>query len=123
MRTALLLTIALALAAPTGAAAQSGTSMHGSPSRPARKVEKKKEAAAGPQKAAAGKPSPEQLSAVARTKSIFVFAVESCDRPDRCDASLRDDAERRFLDACRVCAPPERCEAERDAIRQGTAKR
>jgi hypothetical protein len=57
-----------------------------------------------------------------RTRSVFMYAVESCSRPGGgCDTALRDDAEKRFLDACGACAPSERCQADRDAIRTGTA--
>lgn len=58
-----------------------------------------------------------------RTKSVFVYAVESCERAaSRCDPTLRDDAEKRFLDACGACATAERCQQERDAIRGGTSR-
>jgi hypothetical protein len=60
---------------------------------------------------------------VSRAKSIYVFAVEACEQPARCDAALRDEAEQRFMGACRACASDERCEAERAAILGGTAKR
>lgn len=127
MRRTILLPLLVALAAPGPAGAQPqppppGTGKQGTPAPAAGKPpggDKKKE----PAKAAGAKPASEHVQAVARTKSIFLFAMESCDRPERCDPSLRDDAERRFLDACRLCAPPEACEAERDSIRQGAARR
>lgn len=61
--------------------------------------------------------------AALRAKSTYMYAVEACDQPARCDASLRDDSERAFMDACNTCASADRCEAERDAIRAGTARR
>ncbi len=84
-----------------------------------------KGAAAGPgdpaKKAATPGATPAQ-AAVKRAKSTFMYAVESCAIPSRCDAALRDDAEKSFLDACQACATQERCEAERDAIKGGSAR-
>lgn len=60
---------------------------------------------------------------VRRTKSVFMYASESCERAgNRCDPTLRDDAELRFMEACGACTTSSRCEAERDAIRGGTAR-
>jgi hypothetical protein len=68
-------------------------------------------------------PSPALRSHARRTKSTYMYAVESCERPGgSCDTALRDDAEKRFLDACGACAPSERCQAERDAIRTGAGQ-
>lgn len=59
---------------------------------------------------------------VHQAKTVFMFSVESCQQyPERCDKTLRDDAERRFLDTCGACATAEHCREERDAIRAGTA--
>jgi hypothetical protein len=67
--------------------------------------------------------SPAARSLARRTKSVFIYAAESCARaPKTCDATLRDDAETRFLDACGRCNTSQRCEAERDAVRAGTTR-
>lgn len=60
-------------------------------------------------------------ASVQRARNVYKFAVEACERPERCDAPLRDDAEQRYLDACRDCATMERCSADRDAIKDGSA--
>lgn len=89
------------------------------------KMEKLRES----RKSAARPPSTKQKEASAdrhaamRAKSTFIFAVEACDQNQSCDKSLRDDAEKAFVDACNICAPADRCDAERDAIRAGTASR
>ena len=115
-----LLFLVLALASPLDAGAQTKADAR---TTPAPKAEKRKASAKGAEKPVPPKATPEELLAVSRMKSIFLFAMETCDRPERCDPTLRDDAERRFLDACRRCASADRCEAERDAIRAGSAKR
>lgn len=61
--------------------------------------------------------------AAQRAKTVYMYAVEACDQAVRCDATLRDDAEKSFVNACNVCAPADRCEAERDAIKAGKARR
>lgn len=67
--------------------------------------------------------SPAARSLARRTKSIFIFAAESCERAGpRCDPTLRNDAELRFVDACGACNTTIRCEAERDAVLAGTAR-
>ncbi len=72
--------------------------------------------------------SPSAASAEARqvarsTKSVFMYAVEACDRdPKGCDQTLRDDAEKRFVETCGACNTAKRCEAERDAIVAGNAR-
>ena len=66
---------------------------------------------------------PAQLTEVFRAKTNLLFAVESCERPDRCDKALRADSEERFMKACQECAPQERCEADRQTIREGNGKR
>ena len=60
-------------------------------------------------------------AAVARAKSVYMFAIEACEQPKRCDAALRDEAEQRFSEACRACAADERCDAEVQAIKDGSA--
>lgn len=143
MKHAIVIAVVLALTAPVSTSAQkkadagaktatSGTS----PKKGDRKnpgsaatsssrsaAEKKGKKDAKEKKETAPPVNPGHLAAVNRSKSVFIFAMESCDRPDRCDPSLRDESERRFLEACRLCASAERCEAERDTIRAGQAKR
>jgi hypothetical protein len=63
-----------------------------------------------------------KLRQVSRAKSTFMFAVETCARPDRCDAALLESAQTKFMDACTACAPAERCEQEREAIQKAEAK-
>ena len=68
-------------------------------------------------------PSPQARAIARQTKSVFIYAVESCARaPDTCDKVLLDDAESRFLESCGACNTTQRCEAERDAVRAGTAR-
>lgn len=136
MKRAMLLVVTLALAASPAASPGAEAQKKGdaapqtsAPKKTKADAAKKSSGAKGSEKpSAAGKKeartvNPADRAAVNRTKSVFMFAMETCDRPERCDASLRDDAERRFMDACRLCASAERCEAERDAIRAGQAKR
>jgi len=66
---------------------------------------------------------PAQLAEVFRAKRNLLFAVEACERPERCDKLLRSESEERFMKACQECAPQERCEADRQAIREGNGKR
>lgn len=79
------------------------------------------------QKERASSPEPTasqaQLAEVFRAKTNLLFAVESCERPDRCDKQLRAESEERFMKACLECAPQERCEADRQTIRDGNGKR
>jgi hypothetical protein len=63
-----------------------------------------------------------KLRQVSRAKAAFMFAVDSCARPDRCDATLLADSETKFMTACAACAPEDRCEEERDAIKKAEAK-
>jgi hypothetical protein len=79
-------------------------------------------AAAKTQPATAAKdPNFAERTAAKRAKSVFLFAMDACERPERCDAALRDDAETQFVAACRACASNDKCEAERVAIREGHA--
>jgi hypothetical protein len=67
--------------------------------------------------------TPAARSLARRTRSVFMFAMESCQGEQaRCDAALRDDSEHRFMDACGACTTFERCETDRKTIRDGTAK-
>jgi hypothetical protein len=63
----------------------------------------------------------EKLRQVSRAKSTFVFAVDSCSRADRCDTTLLNDSETKFMQACATCASTEVCEQERDAIKKADA--
>jgi hypothetical protein len=67
--------------------------------------------------------SPAARTLAKRTRGVFMFAVESCGATpqSRCDTALRDDAEKRFMDACGACTTFDRCETDRKAIRDGTA--
>jgi hypothetical protein len=148
MKTATLLALSLALLAPAGARAEkTSDDSAATPAKPKAKAKDAKDSKKGPKaeaqpegksKAAAkmeelrkkqGKPDAKQVAnvkeraAAARAKALFVFAIETCDRPERCDPAMRDDTERQFLNACRLCAPPEKCEAERDSIRAGQSTR
>ena len=113
--------MALFLASPAGAwAQQAGAGARaadkGAPKKAPKKSTKAKEAEASESTLAA-------RALARRTKSVLMFAVESCAREgNRCDPELPQDAERRFLEACGACAPSEKCQAERDAIRAGTAR-
>lgn len=99
-----------------GGSSTSGEKQGPRPDKPARKGAKSR------QPEAPGV-DPATRARVKQTKQVLMFAVEACERsPERCDKPLRDDAERRFLDTCGICAPSERCLAERDAIRAGTSK-
>lgn len=95
---------------------------------PKQKMEKRKaakeagSAAEKKSKAEAQADAADKIAAL-RAKSNYMYAVEACDQPAHCDAAFRDDAEQAFMDACRACAPVERCEAERASIKEGSAKR
>lgn len=95
-----------------------------SAAKPAGKEDaKSKAAAAREERERTAKLNSPQRIAAARAKALFMFAMDTCDKPERCEPSLRDDAERRFLDACRACATAEKCEADRDVIRAGNGNR
>ncbi len=127
--TPIVLAISLLLAGPAVASAQRAEGGAGSKASSARKSG----AAPAAKRDAAGKNakakeetsgvSPEARSLARRTKSVFLYATESCERtPKTCDTSLREDAEKRFLDACGACNTSQRCEAERDAVVSGTTR-
>ncbi len=100
---------------------------------PREKLKKKRDAAKGAaappaaqdkgKAASAPRASESDRAAALRAKSVYMFAVEACERPDRCDAVLRDDAEKRFMDACLACATQDLCDAERSSIQGGSARR
>ncbi len=82
---------------------------------PSRKTSKAKEKDTGA--------TPEARAVARNTKSVFIYAVESCDRdPKGCDKELREDAEKRFLDSCGACNTAQRCAAERDSIVAGNGR-
>ncbi len=101
-------------AAPaTGAKTTEGDAAKKAPTRKSSKAKEKDASGVNP-----------QARSVARsTKSVFIYAVDSCARdPKGCDQGLREDAERRFLDSCGVCNTAQKCEAERDRIVAGEAR-
>lgn len=131
MRRALLLAAVLALAP---AAAEEPTTA--APKSPSTKAPKSSTKATGKASASKASPSakggarkaapaadPAQLAEVFRAKTNLLFAVEACERPERCDKAFRAESEERFMKACLECAPEERCEADRQAIRNGEGKR
>ena len=100
------------------------------PAKPSTKASKDKASASkaspsskGGSAATSPAADPAKVAEVFRAKSNFLFAVDSCERPDRCDKALRADAEERFMKGCLECAPQERCEADRQTIRDGNGKR
>lgn len=63
------------------------------------------------------------LALARRTRSVFLFAVDSCEQSKKsCDTALLDDAEQRFMDACGACASFQRCDESRQAIRAGRSR-
>jgi hypothetical protein len=86
------------------------------------KLREKSRSAARPQTPKQKEAASDRVAAM-RAKSTYIYAVEACEPGARCDAVLRDDAEKAFINACNVCASADRCEAERDAIKVGKAKR
>jgi hypothetical protein len=127
------LAAALCFGAPLSASAQQGrdratpskdaTSTKNGTAQSGEKVEPKRTLKRGKKEAEPEGPSRSARLLARRTRSVFVYAVESCQRAgSRCDPSLSDDAEKRFMDACGACATMEQCQAERDSIRSGAAK-
>jgi hypothetical protein len=112
----------LLLAAPAGALAQrAGAAEKAAEASAPRKAASKKAAKA--KEPATPEVSPAAKRLARQTKSIFIFAVESCARAEsRCDEALRNDAELRFMNACGACTTSQRCEEERDAIRAGEGR-
>jgi hypothetical protein len=128
---AVLLVLAVALTRPTLAAENVPAKTAGTKAR----VEKGKPAKAGEKSPATTAPgsdakkpaaaitaTPAQLSAVMRAKRTFLYAADTCSRPEKCDPTLRDESKSTFMDACMACTSEELCEQERDAILGGTAK-
>jgi len=78
--------------------------------------------------------TPEQAAklAVKNAKAAFVAAVAACERPGVCDpkspAASRDSItllkqkDEEFSRACKACASPEKCEAERGQILEGSSR-
>lgn len=120
---AVFLVFAVALSLPAAAAEK--TAPQKTATSKAR-VEKAKPAKAGEpdakKPAAAPAATPAQLMAVMRAKRTFRYAADSCARPEKCDATMRDEAKSRFMETCTACASDDVCEQERDAILGGTAK-
>jgi hypothetical protein len=137
MHRAFWIAAALALAAPAYSPAQGTSETPAESTKPktgkkAATAKKKTKGTAGATDAAkkgaaaAKKDDPEAASraSMKRARAVFMFAVDSCQQQaQRCDPALRDDAEARFMDACQACGTTEKCEAERTAIREGTATR
>jgi hypothetical protein len=91
-----------------------------------RKYEEKKKAEAEKARGAIKKPDGtlvevKDLQEVNKRMSMFIFEVDSCERPASCDREALDDAEHRFMKVCGVCATAEKCEAARAKIRAGGA--
>ena len=115
--------VALLVTTPASAADKSSKDAS-SAETPRQKMEKKKASSKGaaPDPKAAAETA--DSLAAQRAKAVYMYAVESCaESTSRCDAALRDDAERRFMEACRACASDERCDQEHAAIKDGSAKR
>jgi hypothetical protein len=70
------------------------------------------------------KPTEDELQRreVGRLKIAFMYAVESCERPN-CDQQLLREIQKGYVDECKACAPQEECEADRDIILKGEGKR
>lgn len=136
MNRAILLAGALALASAATAADEPA---RGAPGKTSTKPSSKSSTKASKDKASTTKTSPPkggsgasssapaadpaQLREVARAKANLIVAVESCERPERCDKVLRTGSEERFMKACLECAPQERCESDRQTILDGDGKR
>ena len=128
LATPLALALALLLTAPSIAHAQPGdagrapnaAASKGAAADPARKPARR---GAKAKEQETGGVSRQARSIARHTKSVYIYAQESCARaPDRCDKELLDDAEARFVESCGACNTAERCEAERDAVKAGTAR-
>ena|SRR6266702_6895996 len=78
-----------------------------------------------------GKPSPvsDAKRNLMNTKRALKTAVDLCSNPGKCEPgsrnadreymSLLEGADRNFIEACLACSTSERCDAERDRIRDG----
>ncbi len=81
--------------------------------------------------ASKGKASPmsETKRSLMNAKLALKTAVDLCSNPGKCEQgsrnadreymSLLEGADRSFIEACLACSTSERCEAERDRIRDG----
>jgi hypothetical protein len=118
---ALFLVLAVALSVPAAAAEKSVPQKAASPKAGVAKTRAATPADAK-KPAAAPAATPAQLMAVMRAKRTFRYAADSCARPEKCDATLRDEAKSRFMDTCTACASDAVCEQERDEILGGTSK-
>jgi hypothetical protein len=67
-------------------------------------------------------PEETQRRDLLRIKRVFMFAVDDCANNQRCDKQLMHDSESSFMDACKACADTEKCEADRDTIKNGDGK-
>jgi hypothetical protein len=119
---ALLLLSPVARGADQGAPEGGGKSAAEQAREKMEKLREKSRSAARPT-TAKQKEAMSDRTAAQRAKTVYIYAVEACEQPARCDAGLRDDAERSFMNACQICASADRCESERDAIKSGSAKR
>lgn len=134
MRRSILVVAALLIAAPSlGLAQASGAAKD----RPAATSKSKKPAGgkaapAAPAKGAAAAKAatskkakestvnPADRVAMLRARSTFVYASDACSEGrNACNQELLEDAQQRFIEACRACAPVDSCEAARTAIRAG----
>lgn len=112
MKRALLVAAVLALAAGSGGVANAASA----PAQKSAPTQKKDASLTKKQQAA------KERGAVSKAKRTFIFSVEQCDRPDNCDRSLLADSEEAYVQACGACAPAERCEEDRQKIRDGQGK-
>lgn len=129
MKLGILLVLAVLVATPSLASAQrteggpqtkAAAGARGAATDPAKKAAARKGAKA---KQDASGVSPQARAIARQTKSVYIYAQESCARdPQRCDQTLLDDAESRFVDSCGACNTAERCEAEREEVKAGTAR-
>lgn len=139
MRRSILLAAALLLATPALGAAQTtkdDTAKTGA--KTGQKGKKPAKASAEPKKApparspaspasktakptAASIASAETRATMLRARSTFRYAADACQEGgNNCNDELLEDSQQRFIEACRACAPVDRCEAERSAIRAGS---
>jgi hypothetical protein len=80
-------------------------------------------------RAPTSKPKQPSMSELEQAKAAYRAAVGACARPDTCDptassanrdaVALLKDTEKQFMTACTACASEERCESERQRIRDG----
>ncbi len=66
--------------------------------------------------------NPKLKDEVGSARFLFRRRVDLCTLPQRCDKetlTIVDEAEERFVKACRACAPEKKCEDDRSTIRSG----